>query len=109
MIIVVNWNVYKRILQVLRKRNKTIIPIIRYKPIIEFKENDIVRIRPSHSIGMLRTRSLLAKVIRIEEFDAKKDDLPYDDLRYIYDNFLNRIHDVPRIFIVYVEIFPLSS
>jgi hypothetical protein len=106
MIIKVNQNAYKHILELIKTSKDKLIPIIRYKPIIGINEGDIIKIRPSNNVS--RLKGLTAKVVKIVEYNVEKDELPYDELIPIYGDFVFRIHKVPRIFIMYVKILSIS-
>jgi hypothetical protein len=81
----VTWNVYCRIIQVSKTSDKP-IPIMRYKPAEKSAKENIIKIQSTRNTS--RARSLVARVVDIKECDIREDELPHDDLRSIYDKYL---------------------
>ena len=96
----VNYNVYRRIVQFAKTYDKP-IPILRYKPPKKVSIGDIVKIRSTHNTH--RTKTLIAKVVDIKEYNDNKDGIPYDDLKPIYEGYLKQIPKLPRVVIIYVN------
>ena len=96
----VNYNVYRRIVQFAKTYDKP-IPILRYKLPKKISVGDVVKIRSTHNT--LRTKTLIAEVVDIKAYDGDKDDIPYDDLKPIYENYIKEIPKLSRVVIIYVN------
>jgi len=96
----VNYNVYRRIVQFAKTSDKP-IPILRFKPPRKVGVGDIVKIRSVQNT--YKTKTLIAKVVEIKEYDGDKDGIPYDDLKPIYESYLKQIPKLPRVVIIYVN------
>jgi hypothetical protein len=96
----VSYNVYRRIIQFSKLSDKP-IPILRYKLPDGISKGDVIKIR---SIQMTsRTKTLMAKVVDIKEYDVNKDNIPYDELKPIYEDYVDTIPKLKRVVIVYVK------
>ena len=96
----VTYNVYRRIIQYSKSYNKP-IPILRYKRPEKVDVGDIIKIR---SIQMsTRTKTLVAEVVDIREYNVLRDGIPYDDLEPIYKDYLKQIPKLTKVVIVYVK------
>ena len=64
-------------------------------------KGDVIKIR---SIQMAsRTKTLMAEVVDIKKYDVNKDEIPYDELKPIYENYINVIPKLGQVVIVYVK------
>ena len=96
----ISYNVYRRIIQFEKTSDKP-IPILRYKLPDGISKGDVIKIR---SIQMAsRTKTLMAEVVDIKKYDVNKDEIPYDELKPIYENYINVIPKLGHIVIVYVK------
>jgi hypothetical protein len=96
----ISYNVYRRIIQFAKSSDKP-IPILRYKLPDGVSKGDIIKIR---SIQMTsRTKTLVAEVVDIKKYDVNKDSIPYDELKPIYEDYVNTIPKLGQIVIVYIK------
>jgi len=96
----VSYNVYRRIIQFAKTSDKP-IPILRYKLPDGIRKGDVIKIR---SIQMAsRTKTLIAEVVDIKKYNVNRDDVPYDELKPIYENYINVIPKLGQVVIVYVK------
>jgi len=96
----VSYNVYRRLVQFAKTSDKP-IPILRYKSPDGISKGDIIKIR---SIQMAsRTKTLVAEVVDIKKYNVNKDSIPYDELKPIYEDYINVIPKLGQIVIVYVK------
>ena len=96
----VNYNVYRRIIQYAKTSDKP-IPILRFKLPEKVGVGDIVKIRSVQNT--YKTKTLIAKVVDIKEYDNDKDGVPYDELKPIYEDYIKQISKLPRVIIIYVN------
>jgi len=94
---------YRRMVRAV-KESKTdiVIPIIRYKPVTGIRIGDIVRVRSNYYERGLPPMD--AEVVDIKELDPREDGIPKEEIERFYAG--PYIHDVPRVFIIYVR--PIS-
>jgi len=45
----------------------------------------------------------MAEVVDIKKYDVNRDDVPYDELKPIYENYINVIPKLGQVVIVYVK------
>jgi hypothetical protein len=96
----ISYNVYRRIIQFAKTSDKP-IPILRYKLPDGISKGDIIKIRSIQNAS--RTKTLVAEVVDIKEFNVNEDDIPYDELKPIYEDYVNIIPKLKRVVIVYVK------
>jgi hypothetical protein len=99
-VIAVTNSTYRRMLRAVREsKPDVVIPIIRYKPVLDIKVGDKVRVKPAYYERGLPEMN--AEVVDIKELDPEKDEIPEEEIRRFYVN--PHIHKVPRVFIIYVR------
>jgi len=96
----VSYNVYRRIIQFSKLSDKP-IPILRYKLPDGISKGDVIKIRSIRNTS--RTKTLIAEVVDIKKYDVNRDNIPYDELKPIYENYINVIPKLGQIVIVYVK------
>jgi len=96
----VSYNVYRRIIQFAKTSDKP-IPILRYKLPDGISKGDVIKIRSIRNTS--RTKTLIAEVVDIKKYDVNRDNIPYDELKPIYENYINVIPKLGQIVIVYVK------
>jgi len=96
----VSYNVYRRIVQLAKTSDKP-IPILRYKPPKKISIGDVVKIRSTYNAN--KTKTLVAEVVDIKQYVSTKDNIPYDDLKPIYEGYIKEISKLPRVIIIYVN------
>ena len=96
----VTYNVYRRIIEFSKTSNKP-IPILRYKLPNGIRKGDIIKIRSVQNAS--RTKTLVAEVVDIKKYNIIKDGIPYDELKPIYEDYVNVIPKLGQIIILYVK------
>ena len=96
----ISYNVYRRIIQFAKTSDKP-IPILRYKLPDRISKGDIIKIRSNQMAS--RTKTLMAEVVDIKKYDVEKDNIPYDELKPIYEDYVNVIPKLKRIIVIYVK------
>ena len=64
-------------------------------------KGDVIKIRSIRNTS--RTKTLIAEVVDIKKYDVNRDNIPYDELKPIYENYINVIPKLGQIVIVYVK------
>jgi len=96
----VSYNVYRRIIQFAKTSDKP-IPILRYKLSDDISKGDVIKIRSIQNTS--RTKTLIAEVVDIKKYNVNRDNVPYDELKPIYENYINVIPKLGQVVIVYVK------
>jgi hypothetical protein len=65
------------------------------------RKGDVIKIRSIQNTS--RTRTLVAEVVDIKRFNVNRDTVPYDELKPIYEDYVNTIPKLGQIVIVYVK------